>query len=224
MPRRRLLASFLLSIAHWSMRVLGRFLAAATDVAHFPAPQLPEIAFLGRSNVGKSSVINSLIGAKLARTSSTPGRTRSINFFEIRWPGKPRPELIFADLPGYGYAKLSREISQEWPRFIEPYLHDRPTLSLCVALVDANVPPQQSDRQLLDFLRATRRDFLVVATKSDRLSRNEMHKAMKTLTEEYPEARIVAYSAKSGTGREELWKQIRHAAQQGATEAGDRAP
>ena len=146
-------------IAHLGMRVLSRFLAAATDAAHFPAPSIPEIAFLGRSNVGKSSVINSLVGTKLARTSSTPGRTRSINFFEIRWPGKPRPELIFADLPGYGYAKISREISQEWPKFIEPYLQQRPTLALCVALVDVNVPAQQSDRQLLDFLSSTGRDF-----------------------------------------------------------------
>ena len=140
------------------MRVLSRFLAAATDAAHFPAPSLPEIAFLGRSNVGKSSVINSLVGDKVARTSSTPGRTRSINFFEIRWPGKPQPELIFADLPGYGYAKISREISQEWPKFIEPYLNERPTLGLCVVLIDANVPPQQSDRQLLDFLSASDHD------------------------------------------------------------------
>ena len=94
------------AIANLSMRVLARFLAAATDAAHFPAPSLPEIAFLGRSNVGKSSVINSLVGAKMARTSSTPGRTRSINFFEIRWPGKPQPELIFADLPGYGLPRF----------------------------------------------------------------------------------------------------------------------
>src|SRR5580658_8116142 len=134
------------------MRVLSRFIAAATHVTHFPAPSLPEIAFLGRSNVGKSSVINSLVGTKLARTSSTPGRTRSINFFEIRWPGKPQPELIFADLPGYGYAKISREISQEWPTFIEPYLLHRPVLALCLVLVDVSVPPQQGDRQLLEFL------------------------------------------------------------------------
>src|ERR1700740_1974892 len=99
------------------MRVLARFLAAATDPAQFPEPTLPEIAFLGRSNVGKSSVINSLVGSKLARTSSTPGRTRSINFFEVRWPGQPRPELIFTDLPGYGYARLSREVTQQWPGF-----------------------------------------------------------------------------------------------------------
>jgi GTP-binding protein len=207
------LANFDSFIAHLSMRVLSRFLAAATDAAHFPAPSLPEIAFLGRSNVGKSSVINSLVGTKLARTSSTPGRTRSINFFEIRWPGKPQPELIFADLPGYGYAKISREISQEWPKFIEPYLHQRSTLALCVALVDVNVPPQQSDRQLLDFLSASGRDFLLVATKSDRLSNNQLHTALRTLTQEYPAARLLPFSSKTGAGRDELWKQIRQVAQ-----------
>jgi GTP-binding protein len=196
------------------MRVLSRFLLAATDAAQFPVPGLPEIAFLGRSNVGKSSVINSLVGTKLARTSSTPGRTRSINFFEIRWPGKPRPELIFADLPGYGYAKISREISQEWPKFIEPYLNQRSTLALCVVLLDANVPPQQSDRQLLDFLSASGREFLLVATKSDRLSNNQRHNAMRTLIQEHPAAPLLPYSAKTGAGRDELWKQIRQAAHQ----------
>src|SRR6202142_3515514 len=98
------------------MRVLSRFLASATDAAQFPAPSLPEIAFLGRSNVGKSSVINSLVGDKVARTSSTPGRTSAINCLAIAWPGKPRPELIFADFPGYGQSKISRYSSQEWPR------------------------------------------------------------------------------------------------------------
>jgi len=206
------------------MRVLARFLAAATDVAHFPAPSIPEVAFLGRSNVGKSSVINSLVGTKLARTSSTPGRTRSINFFEIRWPGRPRPELIFADLPGYGYAKVSRDVSQEWPKFIEPYLNERPTLALCIALVDVNVPPQQSDRQLLDFLSASGREFLLVATKSDRLSNNQLNKVLRTFSEQYPSARLLAYSAKTGTGREELWKQIREVAQSKEAEKQSSAP
>jgi len=195
------------------MRVLSRFMASATDVAHFPAPTLPEIAFLGRSNVGKSSVINSLVGTKLARTSSTPGRTRAINFFEIRWPGKPHPELIFADLPGYGYAKVSREVSQEWPKFIEPYLHERPTLCLCIALIDSNVPAQKSDRQLLDFLNASGRDFLLVATKSDRLSNNQLGNTLRSLTQDYPAARLLPFSAKTGAGRDELWKQIRGIAQ-----------
>ena len=194
------------------MRVIARFLAAATDAAHFPAPSLPEVAFLGRSNVGKSSVINTLVETKLARTSSTPGRTRSINFFEVRWPGKPRPEVIFADLPGYGYAKLSREISAEWPKFIEPYLNDRPTLALCVALVDANVPPQESDRQLLDFLNASGRDFLLIATKSDRLSNNQLRNALKSLAEAYPTAPVIPFSAKTGAGRDEVWKKIRQSA------------
>ena len=201
------------TVANLDMRVLSRFLAAATDVAHFPSPSVPEVAFLGRSNVGKSSVINSLVGTKLARTSSTPGRTRSINFFEIRWPGKPRPELIFADLPGYGYAKIAREISQEWPRFIEPYLNERPTLALCIALVDVNVPPQQSDRQLLQFLSACGRQFLLVATKSDRLSNNQLNHVLRTLGQEYPSARLLPYSSKTGAGRDELWKQIREGCQ-----------
>jgi GTP-binding protein len=194
------------------MRVLARFLASATGAEHFPAPTLPEVAFLGRSNVGKSSVINTLIGDKIARTSSTPGRTRSINFFEVRWPGKPRPEVIFADLPGYGYAKLSREISQEWPKFIEPYLNERPTLALCVALVDVNVPPQDSDRQLLDFLNASGRDFLLIATKSDRLSNNQLRNALKSLTEAYPAAPVIPFSAKTGVGRDEVWTKIRQSA------------
>src|SRR6202166_2340883 len=173
------------------MRVMARFMASATDAAHFPAPSLPEVAFLGRSNVGKSSVINTLVETKLARTSSTPGRTRSINFFEVRWPGKPRPEVIFADLPGYGYAKLSREISQEWPKFIEPYLNARPTLALCVALVDVNVPPPASDRQLLDFLNSTGRDFLLVATKSCRLSNTQSRNALRGVTDAYPAAPVI---------------------------------
>jgi GTP-binding protein len=201
------------------MRVLARFLAAATDAAHFPAPTLPEVAFLGRSNVGKSSVINTLIGDKIARTSSTPGRTRSINFFEIRWPGKPRPEVIFADLPGYGYAKISREISQEWPKFIEPYLNDRSTLALCLALVDVNVPPQESDRQLLDFLNASSRDFVVIATKSDRLSNNQLGNALKGLAEAYPTAPVIPFSAKTAAGRDAVWNKIRKSASEFRTAA-----
>jgi GTP-binding protein len=193
------------------MRVLARFMMSAMDASHFPAPTLPEIAFLGRSNVGKSSVINSLVGAKLAKTSSTPGRTRSINFFELRWAGKPRPELIFTDLPGYGYARISREISSQWPSFIEPYLEHRPSLALCLVLVDVNVPPQESDQQLLKFLSSAGRPFLIVGTKSDRLSGNQLRNSLQGLGREYPQARIVPFSAKSAAGREELWQEIRAA-------------
>ncbi len=193
------------------MRVLSRFLTAATDVLHFPPPALPEVAFLGRSNVGKSSVINSLLGAKIARTSSTPGRTRSINFYEVRWPGKPEPEMVFTDLPGYGYAKLSREVSEQWPSFIEPYVRDRANLVLCLALVDVNVPPQSSDRQLLEFLASSGRPCVIVATKSDRLSGNQLRNSIQALSREFPEMRIVPYSARALTGRDELWREIRAA-------------
>jgi GTP-binding protein len=191
------------------MRVLARFMMSASDVTHFPAPSLPEVAFLGRSNVGKSSVINSLLGTKLAKTSSTPGRTRAINFFEVRWAGKPQPELIFADLPGYGYAKLSREISRQWSGFIDPYLNERPTLALCLSLVDVSVPPQNNDKQLLDFLSSSGRSFLVVATKSDRLSNNQLHNALNVLKREYPGTPVLAFSARTGAGKDTLWREIR---------------
>ncbi len=191
------------------MRVLARFLLSASDTGHFPPPGLPEIAFLGRSNVGKSSVINSLVGKKLARTSNTPGRTRSINFYEIRRAGQPRPELLFADLPGYGYAKVSREISDDWARFVDPYLHQRSSLALCLALVDSNIPPQESDGQLLEFLASRGRPHVVVATKCDRMSGNELRQAMHTLGQAYGRVPIVAFSAKTGAGKEELWSQIR---------------
>lgn len=195
------------------MRVISRFVTAAIDANHFPAPLLPEVAFLGRSNVGKSSVINSLVGKKLAKTSSTPGRTRSINFFELRWPGKPHAELVFTDLPGYGYAQVAREISNHWPNFVEPYLKQRPCLALCLALVDVNVPPQESDRQLLHFLATTGRPFVIVGTKSDRLSGNQLRNALRTLTDEFPQNRVIPYSARTGAGRDELWREIREAVQ-----------
>ena len=191
------------------MRVLTQFLLSALDPLHFPASSLPEVAFLGRSNVGKSSVINSLVGSKIARTSSTPGRTQSINFFEIRWAGKPKPEVIFADLPGYGYARVPREISEKWSGFIEPYLKERETLALCLSLVDISVPQQESDRRLLDFLRTEQRPFIIVATKRDRLSNNQLQNALRKLGQEYPETKVVTYSARTGAGRQELWQEIR---------------
>lgn len=192
------------------MRILARFMLSASDLTQFPAPGVPEIAFLGRSNVGKSSVINSLLGTKLARTSNTPGRTRSINFYEVRRAGQPRPEILFADLPGYGYAKVSREIADDWARFVDPYLHQRSSLALCLALVDSNIPPQQSDQQLLEFLSAKGRPHIVVATKCDRLSGNKLQQAMHTLGEAYRGATIVPFSAKTGSGKEDLWRQIRN--------------
>src|SRR4051794_39232603 len=151
------------------MKVLTKFMLSAADPHRFPPVTAPEIAFLGRSNVGKSSLINSLVSSKIAKTSNTPGRTQTINFFEVRWPGRPKADLLFADLPGYGYARVPRDLVDEWPKFINPYLETRASLALCVCLVDANIPPQKSDTQLIEWLRHVGRPFLIVATKSDRV-------------------------------------------------------
>ena len=190
------------------MRVNAKFLRSATDAAHFPPLGPPEIAFLGRSNVGKSSLINSLLGEKMARTSSTPGRTRMINFFEVRRPGRPRPEWLFADLPGYGYARLPREQTAEWPKFIEPYLQARESLTLCIVLVDANISSQPSDMQLVEWLQHAGRRYAIVATKADRLSGNRLTHAIHRLQNDFQTEHILAFSARSGAGRDELWKEI----------------
>jgi GTP-binding protein len=190
--------------------VLAKFLTSSASAESFPAERAPEFAFLGRSNVGKSSLINSLLGQKLAHVSSTPGRTRTINFIGIYGKaGLPDPELLLVDLPGYGYAKISRSISAEWPKFIEPYLKERATLKLSIVLIDATVPPQAPDRQLIEFLRASGRELLVVATKTDKLSGNRLRAALDTLARTYIDASILAYSAKTGAGRNELWREIR---------------
>ena len=191
------------------MKVIAKFLLAATDAKHFPAPTAPEFAFLGRSNVGKSSLINSLLQQKLAHVSSSPGRTRSINFIGIyAKPEHPDPQFLLVDLPGYGYAKVSRETSAEWPKFIEPYLKERETLVLSIVLIDVNVPPQESDRQLIKFLQSIERDFLVVATKSDKLSGNKLRNALTKLQQEHGISNVLPYSAKTNAGRKELWQEI----------------
>lgn len=190
--------------------ILAKFLTSAADPKFFPIEGPPEFAFLGRSNVGKSSLINSLLGQKLAHVSSTPGRTQTINFIGIYGkPGQPNPELMLVDLPGYGYAKISREISAEWPKFIEPYLKDRETLQLSIVLIDSNIPAQEPDRQLIHFLRSMQRDFLAVATKADKLSGNKLRNALATLAHEHALDTLLPYSAKTGDGRAELWRQIR---------------
>jgi GTP-binding protein len=189
------------------MRYTTQFLLSAMAAAQFPALDVPEIAFLGRSNVGKSSLLNTLAGEKTAKVSSTPGRTRAINFFALLDLSR-RNKLVFADLPGYGYAKISKSISEGWPEFIEPYLAIRSTLRLCVCLVDSNVPPQESDRQLIDWLRSAGRDFAVVATKIDRLSGNERTRNLLALKKGLELDDVLPVSAKTGYGLKELWARI----------------
>lgn len=198
------------------MRFIPHFLLSATSADHFPDVtrtfDASEVAFLGRSNVGKSSLINTLLGSKEAKVSSTPGRTRAINFFALHEGTEAkfavRPSLIFADLPGYGYAKISRSISAEWPKFIEPYLAEREQLALCICLVDTNIPPQESDSVLINALRSMQRPYLVVGTKSDRLGGNQLAKSLAALRKAHAVDRVLPVSSKAPGGVKALWPEI----------------
>lgn len=198
------------------MHFVPKFLLSAMSPDHFPNASrtydAPEVAFLGRSNVGKSSLINTLLGSKEAKVSSTPGRTRAINFFALHDGTEAkfnvRPSVIFADLPGYGYAKISRSISAEWPSFIEPYLAEREQLALCVCLVDTNIPPQESDTQLITALRSMQRSYLVVGTKSDRLGGNQLTKSLAALRAAHGVDRVLPVSSKTPAGVKALWPEI----------------
>jgi len=196
------------------MKVLTHFVTSAASPAQFPPPGPPEIAFVGRSNVGKSSLINSLVGNKVAKTSNTPGRTQTINFFQIRRPGRPHPDFVFADLPGYGFARVPKEVTAQWAGFINPYLQERDSLALCLVLVDVTIPPQELDLQLLDWLRSVDRNFLLIATKADRISGNQLRTSLHKLSEQLgvPANQIIAFSAKARIGNDELWRAIKTAA------------
>ena len=191
------------------MKVIAQFVTSAAAAHQFPASDAPEVAFLGRSNVGKSSLLNSLVGTKMAHVSNTPGRTQTINFFHVNFGAeKQRAELMLADLPGYGYARAPKAIVGEWPKFIEPYLEKREQLRLCVCLIDSNIPPQKSDMQLVDWMRTMGRPYFLVATKTDKLSGNKLKQALAGLEREYG-ASLLAYSVKTGNGKDKLWQRIR---------------
>lgn len=191
------------------MKVITRFITSSAAEHQFPPPAAPEVAFLGRSNVGKSSLINSLVGEKTAKVSNTPGRTQTINFFALNFgTAKLEPEVVLADLPGYGYARAPKAIVGEWPKFIEPYLGNRENLALCISLIDANIPAQKSDLQLVDWLRRSGRAFILVATKTDKLSGNKLKQSLLALQKEFG-AELLPYSAKTGAGKDELWRRIK---------------
>jgi GTP-binding protein len=181
----------------------AEFVKSAFERAHWVNGRHPEIAFLGRSNVGKSSLINSLLGRRgLARTSNTPGRTQSINFFLIN------DEFYFADLPGYGYAKVSKTMRSEWGKMAEEYLAERGELRLCIELVDARHEPTKLDQQLNEWLVHYEKPHIIVATKSDKLSRTELQKSLKVIRQTFAGSDVLAYSSQTAAGRNELWSRI----------------
>lgn len=180
--------------------------ASAFKKADFPADHRPEVAFLGRSNVGKSSLINCLLGRKnLARTSSTPGKTRGIFFYLVNG------SFYLVDLPGYGYASVSKSVRRNWVMLIEGYLQTRRMLCGCVHLIDARHPPTEDDLLMKQWLNYYRVPQLTVATKADKLSRGALTSRLKMLHGELglsAEKSPIAFSALKGSGREKLWAEI----------------
>ncbi len=184
----------------------AEFIRSAFENKHWLSDGRPEIAFLGRSNVGKSSLINSLLQRKgLARTSNTPGRTQSINFFLIN------DSFYFADLPGYGYAKVSKAMRAEWGDMAREYLEERDELRLCIQLIDARHPPTKLDLQLSEWLAHHEKPRMIVATKSDKLSNNELSRSIREIRKTIPDVLTVPYSSESSRGRDDVWKAINDA-------------
>lgn len=185
----------------------AEFVLSAKEPAHYPAASLPEIAFAGRSNVGKSSLINTLLNRKgLARTSNTPGRTQEINFFLVN------ERFAFIDLPGYGYAKVPEAMRKQWGPMVETYLRERDTLRLVVVILDVRRDPSAEDLQLMEWLQCYRIPFLICLTKTDKVSKNVFANRRRLIAEKIrfsPEPALMAFSAKTGEGKELLWREIK---------------
>jgi GTP-binding protein len=184
----------------------AEFIKSAFSPQHWTTDGRPEISFLGRSNVGKSSLINSLLQRKgLARTSNTPGRTQSLNYFLIN------EEFYFVDLPGYGYARVSKGMRQDWGRMAQEYLGERRELVLSIQLVDSRHEPTALDKQLNEWLTFHQKPHIIVATKADKLSSNNLRKSLDEIEKQLPHSKVIAYSSLTGKGRDEVWREIAQA-------------
>ncbi len=181
----------------------AEFLKSALKETDWPRDNIPEIAFLGRSNVGKSSLINSLLGVRgLARTSSTPGRTQLLNFFLIN------RQFRVVDLPGYGYARAPKAVRAEWSSAAEEYLAKREQLMLSIHIVDSRHEPSKQDLQLHEWLVHHHKPHLIVATKSDKLSKNELSRNVNRAARAFKSDNLIIYSATKREGRDRLWNAI----------------
>ena len=186
--------------------ISAEFLTGAVSYKQYPDSAYPELAFVGRSNVGKSSLINSLLNRKkLVKTSQTPGKTQEINFFKIN------NDFIFADLPGYGFAKVPQLVQKRWRKMIEDYLLKRETLLAVIFIVDLRRSPSPLDLDLQRWLEAHGVKYLLVGTKVDKLSQSEIKKQVNKLNIAYfdgGKGELLIYSSKSSRGRKELWSEI----------------
>ena len=182
------------------------FLNSAFRAEQFPAPERPEIAFAGRSNVGKSSLINTLVNRRsLAKTSSQPGKTRSINFYSVGG------DIYLADLPGYGYAGVPLPIKRKWKRLIEEYLKNRSSLKAVVVIIDIRRGVQERDIDLLIWLKAIQIKIIIVITKIDKLSKSEANRQVNLISNHLAVKNIdqfIKFSSKTRQGKEELWAKI----------------
>ncbi len=190
------------------------FLKSAFQESHYPSPDRPEVAFAGRSNVGKSSLINVLVNRKkLARTSSTPGRTQAINFFVL---GK---KLFLVDLPGYGFARVPLAVKRSWGSMVETYLKMRSNLKAVVVILDIRRDLSNGDRDLVNWLNRYGIESIIVLTKADKLSRNKAMSRAKSIgndLEKLSSERSIVFSAKTRTGRKEIWERIENAIRTGS--------
>jgi GTP-binding protein len=178
------------------------FIKSATKLSQAPHHPLPEVCFCGRSNVGKSSLINSLTNRKqLARVSSTPGRTQLINFFNIQ------DRVVFADLPGYGWAKVPKQMKLAWGKTVQEYLHDRPQLTLAILLVDIRRDPREEEQNLLAWFAAQGRQCLIVATKADKVPASKLKGRLRGIAKdlEVKPSSVLPFSALSKQGRDVVW-------------------
>lgn len=185
----------------------AEFLKSVYPQDEYPPARYPEVAFAGRSNVGKSSLINTLVHSKgLARTSSSPGKTQSINFYLVNG------SMCLVDLPGYGYAKVPQQVHKRWSPLIEKYCQNRKNLHGVVVIIDARIGPTPLDLSLIQWLRGFSLPALIVLTKADKLSKNKMAQALRQNAETLsidPEE-ICTFSAHTGEGKRELWQGIVH--------------
>lgn len=193
------------------------FVTTATKPSQYPPEKKPEIAFVGRSNVGKSSMINALAQrTKLVRVSNTPGRTRTLNFFDVDLDARGTVFRIrLCDLPGYGFAKVSKTERDQWREMIGTYLLGRPQLCAVVSIVDAEVGATNDDVTMVNFLQESPARILVVGTKLDRLGKAKRKPALHQLAQrlEIPQDAVVGFSAVDGQGRDEVWGRLLDAVQ-----------